>query len=164
MSSNSVSLGQARPLPELDGLGQLTNWLGEVVEREDLDEAQVADLWRRLGELQTDIGALRQMLVVRLAATLAPYRWHVVDGQMPFRLRPKRPKPVWQDRQVMTAYLEKARQDGRVNHVEDVAEVLLEALAVGYWRVGAVEKAGLNADDYRERPEPYPGQYEIELR
>jgi hypothetical protein len=164
MGTKSVQLGEARSLPELDGLKGLADWLGQFVERPDLDEAQLMMLWQRFGELQTDIGALRQMVVVRMAATLEPWVWHAVEGQTPFRLKPKKPKARWDDRQLMRAYLERARQEGRVNHVDDVAEVLLEALQVAYWRVGAVEAAGFKPDDYRERPEPYPGQYEVETR
>lgn len=54
----------------------------------------------------------------------------------------------WQHERLARDLLRTEWDAGRINHPNDVAELLLECAGIAYWRLGAVRAHGLEPDDY----------------
>ena len=86
-----------------------------------------------------------------------------VDGVGSYARGVKATKDEWDDRGTGLAVAKAALAKGMIHHPSDVVDILLGAAGVGYWRVGALTKLGLDATQYRTRLPGQPTIHKVQM-
>jgi len=73
-----------------------------------------------------------------------------VDGVGTFSVYRKSARTTWSD-DTLAEYVERAHEAGMINGPKDIANVVREVAGISYYRVGALNELGIDADDHRER-------------
>jgi hypothetical protein len=138
--------------PELtDALAQLANDVADAAT--DQDRERLIRLWQTCNDVIADM----RLLIAecdRAAVPLMPGRKEqvVVDGIGTVIVQTRSSKTTWDHRRTAQKVMAAALDAGRIAHPNDAADVLLDAGAVSYWRVGKLKALGVDpdADELRE--------------
>lgn len=82
------------------------------------------------------------------AAQLLPKKWVEVDGLGTVEKATTSKTTRWEHDEVTKAVLEAGWDE--ISHPNDVAALLRRVAGISYWRVGELQKLGLDANEFRE--------------